>query len=346
MSHSNRNRIRATLQSASLDLTVENKIPSGGELAMLMSNLGFFPLDTTTIALSAFKDSMVVKNNWVSTDSVYIVSKCDILNPETGNFFIFDVMDDIADCVDGMAYLVKTTGSGMDTVISYVDTLMKIPLPDPVSFYPVTNAGVHAGQVKDPGFAVYSSPIPTSRIQLMTNPGQPFMAPRFHLNGSGGKKVYLTTLDYIDINSNITFSLSSTGMTSAAPDEIVVKYPNGNQSLNQDKEVTIAWKTFGTISQVDLAYYAGSNPDVDTDDGWTDITTELANVDSFNWTPSATSGISSLSVSLRDSIRIRVQSTGGSVRDMNGWYFTISSGSGKINKRSNVPRWEGKLTRR
>jgi hypothetical protein len=41
-----------------------------------------------------------------------------------------------------------------------------------------------------------------------------------------------------------------------------------------------------------------------------------------------------------------VQSTGGSVRDMNGWYFTISSGSGKINKRSNVPRWEGKLTRR
>ena len=346
MSHSNRNRIRATLQSASLDLTVENKIPSGGELAMLMSNLGFFPLDTTTIALSAFKDSMVVKNNWVSTDSVYIVSKCESLNPETGNFFIFDVMDDIADCVDGMAYLVKTTGFGMDTVISYVDTLMKIPLPDPVSFYPVTNAGVHAGQVKDPGFVVYSSLIPTSRIRLMTNPGQPFMAPRFHLNGSGGKKVYLTTLDYIDINSSLTFSLSSTGMTSAAPDEIVVKYPNGNQSLSQDSEVTVKWKTFGTISQVDLAYYAGSNPDVDTDDGWTDITTELANVDSFNWTPSATSGISSLSVSLRDSIRIRVQSTGGSVRDMNGWYFTISSGSGKINKRSNFTRWEGKLARR
>jgi hypothetical protein len=238
-----------------------------------------------------------------------------------------------------MAYLVKTTGSGMDTVISYVDTLMKIPLPDPVSFYPATNAGVHAGQVKDPGFAVYSSPIPTSRIRLMTNPGQPFMAPRFHLNGSGGKKVYLTTLDYIDINSNITFSLSSTGMTSAAPDEIVVKYPNGNQSLNQDKELTIAWKTFGTISQVDLAYFAGSNPDVDTDDGWTDITTELANVDSFNWIPSATTGIASLSASLRDSIRIRVQSTGGSVRDMNGWYFTISSSSSKIQNRSNIAQW-------
>ncbi len=336
MNHSNRNRIRSTLQSASLDLTVENKIPSGGELAMLMSNLGFFPLDTTVSALSSFKDSMVVKKSWVSTDSVYIVSKCDSLNPQTGNYFIFDVMDDIADCVDGMAYLVKTSGSGMDTVVSYVDTLLKIPLPDPVSFYPATNAGVHAGQVKDPGFATYSSPVPTSRIKLMTDPGQPFMAPRFHLNGSNGKKVYLSTADYIDINSNITFSLSSTGMTSAAPDELVVKYPNGNQTLKKDTEVTIKWKTFGTISQVDLAYYAGTDPDVNKDEGWTDITTELANVDSFNWTPSSTAGINSMAASLRDSVRIRVKSTDGKVRDMSGWYFTISQSSGKIQNNSKI----------
>ncbi|MBT4308590.1 MAG: hypothetical protein HOD48_09175, partial [Candidatus Marinimicrobia bacterium] len=53
-----------------------------------------------------------------------------------------------------------------------------------------------------------------------------------------------------------------------------------------------------------------------------------------------------LSASLRDSIRIRVQSSGGSVRDMNGWYFTISSGSGKISNTSNYVRWEGKLTQR
>jgi len=81
----------------------------------------------------------------------------------------------------------------------------------------------------------------------MTNPGQPYMAPRFHLNGSDGKKVFISTSDYIDINSTITFKLSSTGMTSAAPDEIVIKYPNGNQTLNKDKEVAIQWKTFGTI---------------------------------------------------------------------------------------------------
>ena len=116
MDHGDRNRIRATLQSASMELTVENKIPTGGELAMLMSNTGYFPLDTTAAALSDFKDSMVVKKNWVTTDSVYLVSKCDSLNPITGNYFIFDVMDDFSDCVDGMAYVVKTKGTGLSLI--------------------------------------------------------------------------------------------------------------------------------------------------------------------------------------------------------------------------------------
>lgn len=336
MNHTNRNRIRSTLQAASMNLTVENKIPSGGELAMLMSNTGYFPLDTTVAALSAFKDSMVVKLSWASTDSVYMVSKCDSLNPSTGNYYIFDVMDDFTDCVNGMAYLVKTTGSGMDTVISYVDTLLKIPLPDPVSFYPATNSGVHAGQVKDPGVATYSSPIPTSTIRLMTNPGQPFMAPRFHLKGSDGKKVYMSTADYIDINSNITFNLSSTGMTSSAPNEIVVKYPNGGQTLNKDNPLTIKWKTFGTIDKVNVAYYAGTDPDMTTDEGWTNISTEVANVDSLVWTPSATTGINSMASSLRDSVRIRVQSTDGKTVDMNGWYFTISHGDSEKSERKIV----------
>ncbi|MBT3738033.1 MAG: hypothetical protein HOG33_02945, partial [Candidatus Marinimicrobia bacterium] len=56
MDHSNRNKIRSTMQSASMEMSVENRIPSGGELSMLMSNIGFFPLDTTVSALSAFKD--------------------------------------------------------------------------------------------------------------------------------------------------------------------------------------------------------------------------------------------------------------------------------------------------
>ena len=49
------------------------------------------------------------------------------------NLFIFDVMDDFTDCIDGMAYIVKSTGLGIDTVVSYVDTLLKIPLPNPTN---------------------------------------------------------------------------------------------------------------------------------------------------------------------------------------------------------------------
>tara|TARA_B110000438_G_scaffold188396_1_gene180042 strand:+ start:1635 stop:4520 length:2886 start_codon:yes stop_codon:yes gene_type:complete len=335
MDHSNRNKIRSTMQSASMEMTVENNIPSGGELSMLMSNIGFFPLDTTVSALSAFKDSMVIKLNWASSDSLYIVSKCESLNPIIGNLFIFDVMDDFTDCIDGMAYIVKSTGLGIDTVVSYVDTLLKIPLPNPISFYTTTSSSAHSGQVKEPGFVAYSSPISTSRIRLMTNPGQPFMAPRFSLFGSNSKKVYLTTADYIDINSSINLKLSSSGMTSAAPNEITVKYPNGGENLNKDTPFTIKWKTFGTVSNVTISYYAGSNPNVESDEGWTSIAEEINNLDSFAWTPSATNGINSMAESLRDSIRIRVKSSDKKTIDMSGWYFTINHRAGKITSNSN-----------
>ena len=341
MNHGDRNRIRSTLQSASLELTVENKIPSGGELAMLMSNTGYFPLDTTAAALSDFKDTMVVKKIWedVASTRVYLVSNCESLNPITGKYYIFDVMDDFSDCVDGMPYVVKSIGTGMDTVVSYVDTLLTIPLPDPVSYYPATNSGVRAGQVKEPGFAEYSSPVSTHTIRLMTNPGQPYMAPRFHLNGSDGKKVFISSSDYIDINSNITFKLSSTGMTSAAPDEIVINYPNGHQTLHKDNEVAIQWQTFGTIDKVDLAYYAGTDPDVNEDTGWTEIAKDITNEkghNAYNWKPSSTTGINNMAVALRDSVRIRVVSTDGKTRDMSGWYFTISHSSGKIQSVSEI----------
>ena len=326
MNYENRNRIRSTLQSASMLFSIENKIPIAGDLSMLMSNLGFFPLDTTVAALRDFKDSLVVKQNWLESDSVYIVTKCDSLNPETSNIFIFDVMTDFSECVNNMSYLVKSS-SGSDTIISYVDTLIKIPLPEPKSLHVVTNSGVHAGQVREAGMTTYSSPLTKERVKLMTDPMQPYMAPRFYLKGSEGKRVYLTTGDYLDINSSVTFSLSSTGMGSPAPNEIVVKYPNGGENLDKDTPVMIKWKTYGSVSKVDLAYYAGGKPDVEKDDGWTDITTEIANVDSFSWTPSSTSGISSLSSAQKDSVRIRIKSTDGKTRDMSGWYFSITEKS-------------------
>ena len=328
MDHANRNRIRSTLQSASMTFTVENKIPSAGDLSMLMSNTGYFPLDTTKDALSAFKDSMVVKLNWSKSDSVYIVSACDSLNPELSDIYIFNVMDDYSDCINGLTYLVKSTGGITDTAFSYVDTLLKIPLPEPKSFYAVTNSGVHAGQVREAGITTYASPLPAERVRLMTDPGQPFMAPRFRLDGSNGKKVYMTTGDYLKIDSFVTFSLSSTGMSSPPPNEMVVKYPNGGQSIDQSSSINIKWETYGTISKVDIAYFAGGSPNVNSDDGWVDIATEINNENTYAWTPSGTTGISSLSSSLRDSIRIRVKSTDGKVRDMSGWYFSITDGGG------------------
>ena len=326
MNHANRNNIRSTMQSAKMDFTVENKIPSGGDLSMLMSNIPFFPLDTSVAALTAYKDSLVIKKGWSSSDKVYIVTKCEKLNPETGNFYIFEVMDDFSDCIDGMSYIVKINDSGLDTVVSYVDTLLKIPLPEPVSFYQTTNAGINAGQVKEGGVATYSSPLPKSRIRLMTNPVQPYMAPRFFLKGSNGKKVYMSTADYLDINSSVTFNLSSTGMTSPAPDELVVKYPNGGQTINKDDAVVVKWKTYGDVLKVNVDYFAGTNPDV-KGDNWTNIAKEIDNVDSLIWTPSSTTGINALGAN-KDSVRIRVSSINGKTRDMSGWYFKINLGGG------------------
>ena len=346
MDPANRNNIRSTMQSASMDFTIENKIPSGGDLSMLMSNIPFFPLDTTIAALSAYKDSLVIKKGWASSDSVYIVSICDSLNPETGNFYIFDVMDDFSECVNGMSYIIKTSGSGLDTVVSYVDTLLKIPLPEPISFYQVTNSGAHAGQVKQGGFATYSSPLTTDRIRLMTSPIQPYMAPRFYLKGTEGKKVYFSTADYLDINSNVTFTVSSTGLTSTVSPEIVVKYPNGGQTLSKDNEVMIKWKTYGTVDLINVDYFAGTKPDVDIDEGWTNIAKDIENVDSLSWTPSSTDGINSMTEGLRDSIRIRIKSSDGKVRDMSGWYFKIDHGGGGEVSSKNVINeffWDGPI---
>ena len=311
--------------------SVENKIPISGDLSMLMSNSDVFPLDTTVSALRDFKDSLVVKKNWINSDSVYIVSKCDSLNPETSNIFIFDVMTDFSECVNGVSYIIKSS-MGSDTIFSYVDTLLKIPLPEPKSLHTVSSTGVHVGQVREAGSITYSSPLSKERVRMMTDPGQPYMAPRFFLEGSKGKRVYLTTGDYLDINSSVTFSLSSTGMGAPAPNELVIMYPNGGESLDKDTQYPIKWKTYGSIAKVDLAYFSGSNPDMEKDDGWIDISTEIANVDSFLWTPSSTSGLSSA----KDSLRIRVKSSDGKTRDMSGWYFSVTEKSSSILSEQNA----------
>ena len=110
-------------------------------------------------------------------------------------------------------------------------------------------------------------------------------------------------------------------MMDAAPDEIVILYPNGGESLTLGEEYTIKWKTYGSVSSVDLAYSTGSNP---AEDDWNDIASGEVNVDSLTWSP----------VTISDSIRIRVRDPDSfdenvgkyKTEDISGWYFSVSGG--------------------
>ena len=134
MAHDVRNRIRSSLSYAELTSTVINSIPVGGEISILLSNKKLFPLDLTQEMLGIFRDSLAIQEpGWNPTDSLYYMNTCASLNPDSSadDLYIFSVMNDYSDCVDGVVYLVKYNPMGKDTVISYVDTLLKVILPEP-----------------------------------------------------------------------------------------------------------------------------------------------------------------------------------------------------------------------
>lgn len=327
MDNDTRNRIRSSLYLAELGTHVINRVPVGGEISILQSNRNYFPLDTTNAMLRAFRDSMVVSEGWSPTDSLYIITDCSRLDPNLGGPYIFDVMTDYDNCVDGMVYLVRSTGSGVDTVISYVDTLAQVILPDPVELYADTSTSGRPGAVAVPGEIKFASVIDTNRIFLMTDYGDHFIVPRFHLNGTNGARVFLSLSDYIDIQSTITFRISSTGMFAPAPNELVVVYPNGGETLNINTEYVVRWKTYGSIEKVNLYYGTGAGLDVDTDEDWSPIATEIVNVDSFLWIPGNTAGIGELTQSQRDSVKIRVSDSDSDVGDASGWFFKLTDNS-------------------
>ena len=41
-----------------------------------------------------------------------------------------------------------------------------------------------------------------------------------------------------------------------------------------NSETTIKWKTYGSVSKIDLSYYVGANPDVYKDEEWVEISKE------------------------------------------------------------------------
>ena len=341
MAHDVRSRIRSSLVYAELTSTVTNSIPISGEISILLSNKNLFPLDTTQEMLSIFRDSMAVQEpGWSITDSLYVINKCSRLNPDSSaaDVYIFSVMNDFSECIDGVVYLVKYNLTGKDTVISYVDTLLKVILPEPAAYYSDTSTVGHPGQVATPGVVSYTSVMDTNRLFLLTDYGDHYTAPRFHLNGSNGKSVYLTSEDYIDIRTFMIFRLSSTGMIEPAPDEIIMLYPNGGETLTSGNEYTIKWKTYGTVSTIDVDYVIGSNP---SESDWEVITSKENNIDSLSWTPTEESD--SVRIRIRDPNSLNEKTGKYKTEDISGWYFSVTGGrAAKIAGAKSDTRYSGK----
>ena len=317
--YSTRNRIRNTLAHAELTTHVINSIVDG-ELSILHSNSIFFPLDTTTEMLAIYRDTLIDHGDLIGGEDLYVITNCEAMNLDSGNVYIFNVMDDFSKCVDGLVYLVKNSpGSGMDTVVSYIDTLTTIILPKPTRFY--GTAPPVYGSASTPGDTTHTSIISAENIRLLTDYGDHFVAPRFQLNGD--TLAFLSTSDNIDVTSTITFRISSTGMLEESTDEIVITYPNGGETLNKNTQYPIRWKTFGTISNIGIEYFYPDTSYPLIGDGIFDtvatistmtISSDTANVDSFLWTTPDT---------VLYNIRLRVTDVNSTVSDTSGWFFKI-----------------------
>ncbi len=317
--HSTRNRIRNTLAHAELTTHVINSIVDG-ELSILHSNSIFFPLDTTTEMLAIYRDTLIDHGDLIEGEDLYIITNCEAMNLDSGNVYIFNVMDDFSKCVDGLVYLVKNSpGGGMDTVVSYIDTLTTIILPKPTRFY--GTAPPVYGSASTPGDTTHTSIISAEKIRLLTDFGDHFVVPRFRLNGD--TLAFLSTSDNIDVTSTITFRISSTGMLEESTDEIVITYPNGGETLNKNTQYPIRWKTFGTISNIGIEYFYPDTSLQLIGDGIFDtvatiitmtISSDTANVDSFLWTTPDTE---------QGEIRLRIADVNSTVSDTSGWFFKI-----------------------
>ncbi|HIB52901.1 MAG TPA: hypothetical protein EYO48_07195 [Candidatus Marinimicrobia bacterium] len=317
--HSTRNRIRNTLAHAELTTHVINSIVDG-ELSILHSNSIFFPLDTTTEMLAIYRDTLIAHGDLFAGEDLYIITNCEAMNLDSGNVYIFNVMDDFSKCVDGLVYLVKNSPDfEMDTVVSYIDTLTTIILPKPTRFY--GTAPPVYGSASTPGDTTHTSIISAENIRLLTDFGDHFVVPRFRLNGD--TLAFLSISDNIDVTSTITFRISSTGMLEESTDEIVITYPNGGETLTKGTPHVIRWKTFGTISNIGIEYFYPDTSLQLIGDGIFDtvatistmtISSDTANVDSFLWTTPDTE---------QGEIRLRITDVNSTVSDTSGWFFKI-----------------------
>ena len=306
-----------------------------------MSNDSLFLTDTSREQLNFFRDTLAALDILLPTDSLYILRKCRDISPDSGSAYICDVMTDFSECIDGMPNIVKSDGSGTDTIFAYVDTLFKFLLPNPESYYGANDSsGYPEGMVAVPGSGVYSSTIDTSQIFLLTDYGSHYTMPRFHLPGTDSVGVFLSVEDYLEISSFITFTLSSSGAFGSVKNELVLTYPNGGQTFYTDELYEILWKSYGTSNETIDLYYS-TDGDSNTykpgycvyTDNWSLIAGNLDNSGSYNWDLSSSGLIDT------DSLRIKVIASNGESCDINGHYIKIrgpARASGPRGRKPNV----------
>ena len=323
--HEARSKIRNSLIQTDLVSTITNAMPFGAEISVLMSNDSLFPTDTTVEQLGLFRDTLAAIGVLNPSDSLYILNKCSDISPDSGEVYIFNVMTDFSECIEKLPYIVKYNGSGTDTIISYVDTLFKFILPDPIEYYGANDtSGYPEGMVAVPGEGIYTSTIDTSQIFLLTDYGSHYTMPRFHLPGTGSVGVFISVEDYLEISSFITFRLSSSGAFASVENELVITYPNGGETLYLDQAYEILWKTFGTSEEsVDLYYAISGNAEIYKPancviaNEWTEIESGIENVGSYEW------DLSSSGLDETDSLRIKIISSDGKSCDINGYFLKV-----------------------
>ena len=327
--HETRYKIRNSLLETSLVSTITNALPFGAEVSVLLSNDSQFPTDTSRDQLNFFRDTLAAQGILPLTDSLYIIRECGDISPDSSNIYIYDIMTDHSECIDGLPYIIRSDGSGTDTIYSYVDTLFKFLLPDPESYYGENDStGYPEGMVAVPGTGVYPSTIDTSKIFLLTDYGSHYTMPRFYLPGTGNTGVFISVEDYLDISSFITFTLSSSGAFGSAKNELIMLYPNGGQTLYTNESYEINWASYGTSSEaVDLYYSTGGDTNTYKPgycvytDNWTLIEGGLDNSGSYDW------DLSSSGLAETDSLRLKIIASNGESCDINGHYVKIRNSS-------------------
>lgn len=315
MDHETRNQFRSSIKGAAMTTRIINGLPVSGEMSIIFSDRDLFPVDRKAETLREIADSL----QW--SDSLYIVTSCSTLKPSNDDMFIFNVMNDTSDCIDGVAYLVRGVPDARDTVYSFVDTLLKMVLPTPDEFYSVGDTSGSPGMVKTPGDTIVVSEIDSNRITMLSSLGDHYINNRTQFYGTEGKAVFFSTRDTLEVLAYISFTLQSSGIVEEAQDELIITYPNGNETLLQDSTIVIRWRSLGNkvgSQNVELFISHLEVPDITQDEDWESLSGgAISNVDSMIWIP----GLEDVD----DIVWLKICNEDGTICDQTGWHFEIAS---------------------